>query len=138
MDDSINPENQPEKEEEGKKRHWGQAFNCTRYSKMSRRAPSFQDEGTFRGIGCSEFKKKYHLTEKNLNRLMMNGMRYLIQQKCGGYSYEIRHGCEEAFKDYCMYERKNHPAKKGKGRQFTTRAEMDEYNRVLYPFWFED
>jgi hypothetical protein len=122
--------------EEFKKRHWGQAFNVTSHSKMRHYTPSFQDDGTFSGIKCSDFKKKYHLTEKNLNRLMMNGRRYLIQQKCRGYFYAIKEGCEEAFKYYCMYERKNHPAKKGKGRMLTSYAEYDEYNRVMYPFWF--
>lgn len=122
---------------EPKKRHWGQANNVSKRSKMRHRTASVQDDGTFRGEKCSDFKKKYHLTENNLNRLMMNGKRYLIQNKCGFYFYEIRKGCEEAFKDYCMYERKNHPAKKGKGRRLTTHQEMDEWNRVLYPFWFE-
>lgn len=114
----------------------GQAFNASKYSKNRHYTPSFQTDGTFNGLKCSEFKKKYHLTEKNLNRLMMNGKRLLIQNTCGGYRYEIRKGCEEEFKYYCMYERKNHPAKKGIGRMFVSFAECDEYNRVMYPFWF--
>jgi hypothetical protein len=85
-----------------------------------------------------DFEKKYHLTRKNTLHCLEGCRRWLAMQSCG-HRWLVTFKspqCEERFKNYCLYERKNHPAKKGKGRRLTGISEMDAINRILYPQWF--
>lgn len=87
----------------------------------------------------TDFERKYHITRKNINHCLEAPRRWLCLgcSGNGGWSVCFRSfQCQELFKDYCMYRRKNHPAKKGKGRLITSETEMDVFNRILYPQWF--
>jgi hypothetical protein len=117
-----------------------QAYNCTRYSLLCYRAPS-RDRYTkqYPRQFSTEFKKKYYLTDKNIRYLLQARQRKLVNMKWRHRYYTDVCSCsfcQEFFRDYCMYGRKNHPAKKGKGRELTSREEMDAYNQQMYPWWF--
>jgi hypothetical protein len=112
-----------------------QAYACTRYSLLCYRAPSSDPVNFACPCEClTDFEKKYHLTRKNILSLLERKVLILMKSRHRYYA-AVRSGREEYFKNYCMYERKNHPAKKGKGRMFTCFGEMDAYNRQLYPQW---
>jgi len=115
-----------------------QAFRCTRYSLLCYRAPSHDPiKGTCPGEFLTDFEKKYHLTRKNILSLLERKI-LVLMKSWHRYYVAVKSGCEEYFKDYCLYERKNHPAKKGnrKRRMYSTHAEMNVFNRQLYPEWF--
>ncbi len=88
-------------------------------------------------IPLKEFLNKYHLTFKNIVHLVQNGRRYLfVKWHRSRYYIGVHSDCLDDFKYYCMYERKNHPAKKGNGRnQFKHYPIIEEINKKLYPFW---
>ena len=115
-----------------------QAYGLTRYSLLCYRPPS-RDPITRAcpNILLSSFKRKYSLSDKNIRNILESDYRLLVVAKFQHrYYVSVRSDCIEQFKHYCMYERKNHPAKKGKGRMMTSYAEMDAINKELYPFWF--
>jgi len=65
--------------------------------------------------------------------------RYLIVEWFRSrYYIGIQSDSIEDFKYYCMYERKNHPGKKGIGKGPIPIAKIEEINRELYPFWFSE
>lgn len=104
----------------------------------------YRPESSDRSVSCSSYERaelfmeKYHLTRKNIVSLIEPGKRFLyVKWHRHRYYLGIHSDCLEHFKHYCLYERKNHPAKKGKNRMLTSYAEMDEYNRVMYPFWLD-
>jgi hypothetical protein len=110
-----------------------QAYNCTRYSLLCYRAPSFDPVTNL----CpqeylTDFKKRHKLTDKNIRTLLERKV-LVLQKWRHRYYVAVKSCCEEYFKDYCLYKRKNHLAKKGKGRLLTGMDECDEINRTIYP-----
>jgi hypothetical protein len=110
-----------------------QAYNATRYSLLCYRAPSF-NRGRQSQVYETLFKweKRLHLTRKNTVTLLQRKLLGLSKWRSKYYIFPLE-GCEDIVTDYIRYERKNHPAKKGKNRQLTDMDEMDEINKTLYP-----
>ena len=82
------------------------------------------------------FMEKYHLTRKNIISLIEPGKRYLyVRWFRHRYYVGVHSDCLENFKYYCMYERKNHPAKRGNGRVPKHWETINDLNKILYPFW---
>lgn len=125
-----------------RKRHersWGttsQAYNCTPYSRLCKRSPS-SDRKTKRYPKDyeTEFLKRYHLQRKNLDTLQERKI-LVVMKWMHRYYIAVQSDCEEYFKEYCLYLRKNHPAKKGLGKRLISEDEMNVVNRQLYPQWF--
>jgi hypothetical protein len=113
-----------------------QAYACTRWSLLCLRPPSSDPiKGICPGEFLTDFERKYHLTRKNIRSLLERKI-LVLQKSWHRYYVAVKSNCEDYFKEYCLYLRKNHPAKKGKKRLPTGKDEMDIFNRQLYPQWF--
>lgn len=111
------------------------AFNATKHSLLSLRPPSSQP-GQYTTIyePLTEWEERLHLTRSNTRHMLEAPRRWLVIMLSRGIYYvSPRLDCLEAIEDYIRYERKNHPAKKNKGREYTSRYELDTYNNLLYP-----
>jgi hypothetical protein len=83
-----------------------------------------------------EFLEKYHLTRKNIETLLDSAHRYLyVKWFKHKYYIGIHKDCLEDFKHYCMYERKNHPGKKGNRHKVINLSRIEAINKEIYPFW---
>jgi hypothetical protein len=56
-----------------------------------------------------------------------------IKKLKGRYYVSPLPECKEAIENYILYDRKNHPAKNGVGRLYTSLTELDRVNATLYP-----
>lgn len=113
-----------------------QAFRLTKWSLLCLRPPSFQpDSDITKTELLIDWERKLGLSRKNTRTLLEKKMLVLKKER-HLYYVAVKHGCEDFFKEYCLYLRKNHPAKKGKNRIWTTYEEMDAINKKLYPQWF--
>jgi hypothetical protein len=61
--------------------------------------------------------------------------RWLYLKKCNHLYYiSPREECRGEIENYILFERKNHPARKGKGRHgLTGYEELKAVNSILYP-----
>lgn len=112
-----------------------QAFRLTKGSLLCYRPKCGKDEGKATEWELlSKWERRLHLTRINTVHMLEARRRWLyIKKKQHRYYVAPIEGCENLIIEYILYERKNHPAKRGKGRQFTTFDELDTVNRDLYP-----
>ena len=112
-----------------------QAFRLTKGSLLCYRPKCGRDEGKATDWELlSKWEKRLHLTRSNTIHMIEACRRWLyIKKKSHIYWVAPVEGCEDLIIEYILYGRKNHPAKKGKNRQYTSIQELDAVNRDLYP-----
>ena len=113
-----------------------QAFRCTKYSLLCYRAPSHRSDGNpIKWELLSKWEKRLHLTRFNSLHMLEGPRRWLFLKKCNHHYYVApREDCVEMIEHYILYTRKNHPARKGKGKHGQTGyEELKAINSVLYP-----
>ena len=113
-----------------------QAFRCTKYSLLCYRAPSHKSDGSpIKWELLSKWEKRLRLTRFNSLHMLEAARRWLYLKKCNHLYYvSPREECREEIENYILFERKNHPAKKGQGKHgITGYEELKARNSVLYP-----
>jgi len=113
-----------------------QAFRCTKYSLLCYRAPSHKSDGSpIKWELLSKWEKRLHLTRFNSLHMLEAACRWLYLQKFNHLYYvSAREECREEIENYILFERKNHPARVGKGKHGTTGyEELKAINSELYP-----
>lgn len=113
-----------------------QAYNCTKYSLLCYRAPSHKSDGSpIKWELLSKWEKRLYLTRFNSLHMLEAARRWLYLKKCNHLYYvSPREECREEIENYILFERKNHPARVGKGKHgLTGYEELKAVNSVLYP-----
>ena len=113
-----------------------QAFRCTKYSLLCYRAPSHKSDGSpTKWELLSKWEKRLHLTRFNSLHMLEAARRWLYLKKCNHLYYvSPREECREEIENYILFERKNHPARVGKGKHgLTGYEELKARNSELYP-----
>ena len=113
-----------------------QAFRCTKYSLLCYRAPSQKPDGSpIEWEILSKWEKRLHLTRFNSLHMLEAARRWLYLKKFNHLYYiSPREECREAIENYILFERKNHPARVGKGKHgITGYEELKAVNSELYP-----
>lgn len=111
------------------------AYAATKYSLLSYRPYSRQLNGQMTEWELLyRWERRLKITRKNTLHMLEARRRWLCLTKFRHeYYVSPRPECAESIIDYILYERQNHPAKKGKGRLLTGKEELDAVNAVLYP-----
>lgn len=113
-----------------------QAFKATKYSLLCYRAPSQKPDGSpIEWELLSKWEKRLHLTRFNSLHMLEAARRWLYLKICNHLYYvSPREECAEVIENYILFERKNHPARVGKGKHgLTGYEELKARNSVLYP-----
>ena len=113
-----------------------QAFRCTKYSLLCYRTPSHKSDGTpIKWELLSKWEKRLHLTRFNSLHMLEAARRWLYLKKCNHLYYiSPREECRGEIENYILFERKNHPARVGKGKHGVTGyEELKAVNSLLYP-----
>lgn len=113
-----------------------QAFALTKYSLLCYRAPSHRSDGkAIEWELLSKWEKRLQLTRINTLHMLEAIRRWLYLDKSGHRYYVcVKDECRGEIENYILYERKNHPAKVGKGKHgLTSYSEIAAVNASLYP-----
>ncbi|MFM6548634.1 MAG: hypothetical protein ACKPHV_02320 [Microcystis panniformis] len=113
-----------------------QAFNCSKYSLLCYRALSEKPDGSpIEWELLSEWEKRLRLTRFNTIHMIEAARRWLYLQKFNHrYYVSPREECAAEIEAYILFKRKNHPARKGIGKNGVVKSgQIDALNRLLYP-----
>lgn len=106
-----------------------QAFRLTKYSLLCLRPPSMQPNGKNTSYEyLTDYERRNGLTRKNIRTMIERRMLVILKFRHRYYVAPIEE-CIDDIKEYIHYERKNHPLKKGKGREYTSREELTAYRK---------
>jgi hypothetical protein len=112
-----------------------QAYKLTKYSLLTYRPyPVHPVKRVSKWELLSKWEKRLKLSRSNTVHMIEASRGWLCIKKLRGVYYvSPLPECKEAIENYILYDRKNHPAKNGVGRLYTSLTELDRVNATLYP-----